>query len=154
DAGQQRIAIDVLGYVQNKNAGPALFAFAAPSGAATAETALRVRAMIACGALRDPALLPKYEAHLFPKPGQRELDEGMPTDAVAVAATWGIARMGDKRALPLLRGLVKRGTPEMRAFALLGLAQLKDKSATSEMAAIVKSRDADNMARAAAAYGL
>ena len=154
DAGQQRIAIDVLGYVQNRNAGPALFAFGAPSGAATAETALRVRAMIACGALKDPALLTKYDAYLFPKSGTHVTDEGMPTDAVAVAASWGIARMGDKRALPLLRSLVKRGTPEMRAFALLGLASQKDRASIAEMATIAKSRDADNLARAAAAYGL
>src|SRR4029079_7411076 len=75
DAGQQRVAIDVLGYVQNKNAGPSLFAFATGQ----ADTALRLRAMIACGALRDPAMLPKYEALLFPKASSTgALDEGTP----------------------------------------------------------------------------
>ena len=53
---QQGIAIDVLGYTwRTENAGPALFAFATGS----ADTALRVRAMIACGMLRDAALLPR-----------------------------------------------------------------------------------------------
>jgi tetratricopeptide (TPR) repeat protein len=155
DAGQQRIAIDVLGYVQNRNAGTALFAFAAPTGGGgPGETALRTRAMIACGALKDPALLPKYEALLFPKPSAPNADEGMPTDAVAVAATWGLARMGDKRALPLLRTMVKRGTPEMRALAVLGLGELHDKGSTADVAAMARAADAGNVARAAAAYVL
>src|SRR5439155_1661691 len=81
------------------------------------------------------ALVPRYEALLLPKPGARggdgeggahggggaAIDEGMPTDVVAVAAVWGIARMQDKRAAPLLRAVLKRGTPEMRAFAVIGL---------------------------------
>ena len=71
DASQQRIAIDVLGYVENRNAGSALFAFATGG----ADTALRVRAMVACGMLRDPALLPKYRrapgARRGPPDGQR-----------------------------------------------------------------------------------
>ena len=155
DAGQQRIAIDVLGYVQNRNAGAALFAFAAPAGGATnAETALRTRAMIACGALRDPALLPKYEALLFPRPTAQGMDEGMPTDPIAVAATWGLARMGDKRALGPLRALVKRGTPPMRALAVLGLGELHDRASIAEVTALARAADAGNVARAAAAYVL
>ena len=38
---------------------------------------------------------------------------------------------------------MKRGTPEMRAFALLGLAGLKDRASTAEIAAIAKSREAE-----------
>ncbi len=50
---QQKIAIEVLAYVQNKSAGPALYNYATGQ----ADKSLRVRAMIACGALRDPSIL-------------------------------------------------------------------------------------------------
>jgi tetratricopeptide (TPR) repeat protein/HEAT repeat protein len=143
DASQQRIAIDVLGSVENKNAGPALFAFATGS----AETALRVRAMIACGMLRDPALLPRYRALL-------DREEDPPSDNVAVAALWGVSRIEDKRAIPLLRTIVKHGTPEMRALAVLGLGALRDRASASEIAKLAKESGAGSAARAAAAYVL
>ncbi|MBX3185886.1 MAG: tetratricopeptide repeat protein [Labilithrix sp.] len=148
DAGQQRVAIDVLGYVQNKNAGAALFAFATGQ----ADAPLRTRAMLACGALRDPALLPKYEGLLFPK--QEGGGEAMASDAAAVAATWAVAKLGDRRAMPLLRKLAQHGTPDMRAFAVLGLGALRDKSNVPLLAATARSLDAGTVARAAAAYAL
>lgn len=148
DAGQQRIAIDVLGYVQNKNAGPALFAFATGQG----EAPLRTRAMLACGALKDPGLLPKYEALLFPK--HEGGGETMASDDVAKAASWSVAKLGDKRALPLLRRLAQSGTPDMRAFAVLGLGLLKDKGSIPLVAQTAKSLDGGTPARAAAAYAL
>ncbi len=143
DASQQRIAIDVLGFVRNKNAGPALFAFATGN----ADTALRVRAMVACGALRDGALLPKYQAML----GR---DEDAPSDNVAVAAAWGLARMEDRRALPLLRAIARRGSPEARAIAVLGIGALRDRSAARAVADLARESGAGNAARAAAAYVL
>jgi len=149
DAGQQRIAIDVLGYVQNKNAGPALFAFATGQ----ADAALRARAMVACGALRDPALLPKYEALLFPK-GKSTSDEAIPSDHVAVAAVWGLARMGDKRTAAPLRAAARRATPEMRALSLLGLGMLRDRASIPQIAEAARALDGGNVARAAAAYAL
>ncbi len=142
DASQQRIAIDVLGYVENRNAAPALFAFA--TGAA--DTSLRVRAMVACGMLRDADLLPKYEALLT--------GEDTPSDNVAVAAVWGVSRMEDKRASRLLRTIAKRGTPEMRALAVLGLGALRDKGAAREVAGLAMESGAGTTARAAAAYVL
>jgi tetratricopeptide (TPR) repeat protein/HEAT repeat protein len=148
DAGQQRVAIDVLGYVQNKNAGPALFAFATGQ----AEAPLRTRAMLACGALRDPALLPKYEALIFPK--QDGAGEMMSSDDVAIAASWAVARVGDKRALPLLKRIAQNGTPHMRAFAALGLGLSRDKTNVPLLAQMARSLDAGQVARAAAAYAL
>ncbi|HSO31542.1 MAG TPA: tetratricopeptide repeat protein [Labilithrix sp.] len=148
DAGQQRVAIDVLGYVQNKNAGSALFAFATGQS----EAPLRTRAMLACGALRDVALLPKYQALLFPK--QEGGGEAMSSDTIAVAATWAVAKLGDKKAMPLLRKVAQSGTPDMRAFAVLGLGALKDRSNTPLLAATARSLDAGTVARAAAAYAL
>src|SRR5262249_41242329 len=76
---QQKIAIEVLAYVENKGAGPALYNYAT----GTADKSLRVRAMIACGALRDPAMLGRYEQMLAPKDGTASV---LPSDAIAVAA--------------------------------------------------------------------
>ncbi|HEY8078933.1 MAG TPA: HEAT repeat domain-containing protein, partial [Labilithrix sp.] len=148
DAGQQRVAIDVLGYVQNKNAGPALFAFAIGQ----AESSLRTRAMLACGALRDPGLLPKYESLIFPK--QEGAGEMMASDDVAVAASWAVAKVGDKKALPLLKRIAQSGTPHMRAFAALGLGQSKDKSNVPLLSQMARSLDSGAVARAGAAYAL
>src|SRR5262249_19589557 len=141
DVGQQRIAIDVLGYVQNKNAALPLFSFAT----GPAEVPLRVRAMIACGALRDVALLPKLELLLFPKDAGTE---EAAADAVAVAAAWGVARMGDAKAVPLLRRLAKSGSPQMRALAVLGLGLSRDKGSIADIAAVARAVDSGNVARA------
>ncbi len=149
DAGQQRVAIDVLGYVENKNASAALFAFATGQS----EAPLRTRAMLACGALRDTALLPKYEALLFPK-SEGAGGDAMASDAVARAASWAVAKLGDKRAIPLLKKVAQNGTPDMRAFAVLGLGALKDRSSIPLVAQTAKSLEAGTPARAAAAYAL
>lgn len=148
DAGQQRVAIDVLGYVQNKNASAALFAFATSQ----AEGSLRTRAMLACGALRDSALLPKYEKLLFPK--GEDGGEVMTSDAVARVASWAVAKLEDRRAIGLLKKLAQNGTPDMRAFAVLGLGALKDRANAPLVAQIARSLEAGSPARAAAAYAL
>jgi tetratricopeptide (TPR) repeat protein/HEAT repeat protein len=148
DIGQQRIAIDVLAYVQNPNAALPLFGYA--TGAA--ELPLRTRAMIACGALGDPALVTKYEALLYPR--DATADRAGLADSVAVAAVWGLARMHEARALPLLRRIARGGTPAMRALAALGLGMARDKGAIPDVAAIAASVDSGNVARAAAAYAL
>jgi HEAT repeat protein len=152
DVGQQRIAIDVLGYVENKNAALPLFSYATGSS----DAQLRMRAMIACGALRDPTLLPKYDALLFPKDGDAsELeDAAMSSDAVTMAAAWGVAKLGDPRAVPLLRKLTSTGSPQTRAIAVLGLGLAHDKGSITDVAAIARAVDSGNVARAAAAYAL
>jgi len=149
DAGQQRIAIDVLAYVQNRNAALPLFAFATGPG----DPALRSRAMIACGALADATLVPKYEALLSPK-GGKSGDVGGPADNVALAAVWGLARMRDGKAVPVLRRVARLGTPPMRAVAVLGLGMARDRASVPEVAEIARSADSGNVARAAAAYAL
>jgi tetratricopeptide (TPR) repeat protein len=148
DVGQQRIAIDVLAYVQNRNAALPLFAYAT----GPAELALRTRAMIACGALADASLTARYQALLYPKDASGE-QAGL-ADSVAVAAVWGLARTRDVRALPLLRRVARDGTPVMRALAALGLGLARDKASVADIAAIAASVDAGNVARAAAAYAL
>jgi tetratricopeptide (TPR) repeat protein len=149
DVSQQRIAIDVLAYVQNKNAAAPLFAYAT----GTAETALRTRAMIACGTLGAADLVPKVEAMLFPK--EQHGDEVSVADSVALASVWGLARTRDAKALPVLRRVATGGgTPEMRAVAMLGLGIADDKASIGTIAGIARSVDAGNVARAAAAYAL
>jgi tetratricopeptide (TPR) repeat protein/HEAT repeat protein len=143
---QQLIAIEVLAFVQNRSAAPALFAFATGQ----AEMDLRSRAMVACGALRDPGLLPRYGNLLAPKDGATVVLGG----PIPVAAAWGVARIDDASARPLLRQLAGQGAPEIRALALLGLGFSKDLQAAGVLADVVKSVDAGNVARAAAALGL
>jgi cellulose synthase operon protein C len=143
---QQLIAIEVLAFVENRNAGPSLFAYATGS----AEQSLRVRAMIACGALRDPALLPRYKALLLPSADSPAILGG----PIAVAAAWGVARMQDRRAAPLLGELGAKSTPELRALALIGLGMSQDKSASNLAAEVAALSDAGNVARAAAAFAL
>jgi tetratricopeptide (TPR) repeat protein/HEAT repeat protein len=148
DVSQQRIAVDVLAYVQNRNAALPLFAFAT----GTAEPALRVRAMIACGALADATLVPRYEALLFPKDAIG--DASGAADAVGVAAVWGLARMGDPRGLPVLRRVARGGTSPMRALAILGLGRARDGASVAAIADIARAVDAGALTRAAAAYAL
>ncbi len=148
DVSQQRIAIDVLAYVQNRNAALPLFAFAT----GPADPALRARAMIACGSLADATLVPKYEALLFPKDALG--DQAGAADAVGVAAVWGLARMGDPRALPLLRRVARTGTAPMRALSVLGLGAARDGASAAEIADIARAVDAGTLTRAAAAYAL
>lgn len=145
NVSQQRIAIEVLAYVQNKGAGPALFNFATGQ----AERDLRVRAMVACGALNDPELLPRYEQLIAPTSGGLA-----PGDAVAVAATWGLARMRSKKAEPLLSSLLTSSSPEIRAIAAIGLGLSKNGAHAEALAKLARSPEAGPMARAAAAHAL
>jgi tetratricopeptide (TPR) repeat protein/HEAT repeat protein len=144
---QGNIALEVLAYVATRGAGPALMAYATgPS-----EQSMRVRAMVAAGALRDPALLPRYEALLAPKDG----DAVAPGDPVTVAAAWGVARMGDRRALPLLARMLDSASPDVRAFGALGYGLSKDRGAPQKLEALLASPDVTSSnLRAAAALGL
>ncbi len=147
DPGQQRTAIEILAFVENKSAGAPLFAFAT----GTSDPLLRSRAMIACGALRDPALLPKYEAWLFPKSGP------IPKDPVGVAAAWGVARIDDKRAVPLQLKLVETTEPvppEMRLFGALALGRTKDKAHLPVIESFLKRGDIGAYGRAAGLHAL
>ncbi|MFO0660073.1 MAG: HEAT repeat domain-containing protein [Polyangiaceae bacterium] len=146
---QVRTAIDVLAYVENKGAGPALMSFAL----GTAEISMRVRAMVATGSLRDPALLTKYEALLAPK----DIETVAPGDPVAVAAAWSVARMaagGEKKALPLLDKMLDSGAPDVRALAAIGLGLAHEKGAINRIEALAHAPDAANITRAAAAVAL
>jgi tetratricopeptide (TPR) repeat protein len=142
---QQKIAIEVLAYVQNKSAGPALYNFATGQ----ADKSLRVRAMVACGALRDPAILPRYESMLAPKDATGAI---LPSDSIAVAAAWGVARMGDKKAEGLLVKLLASASPEVRGVAAVGLGLTHDKKHAPALSALARSPEAGATARAAAIH--
>jgi tetratricopeptide (TPR) repeat protein/HEAT repeat protein len=155
---QQKIAIEVLAYVENKSAGPALYNFAT----GPADKNLRVRAMLAVGALRDPAMLPRYEAMLAPKEGATQI---LPSDSIAVAAAWGVARMGEvghpgadprtsKLAEPLLLKLIGAGSPDVRALGAIGLGLTHDRKHGPALAALAASPEAGPLARAAATSAL
>ena len=95
------IALDVLGFVGNKGAGAQLVTFAASS----AEEPLRVRAMLAAGLLRDPALAPRIEEFILPK----GLEGVAPGDPVTIAAGWALAQIKDKKAVSVqLRDLIRQ----------------------------------------------
>jgi HEAT repeat protein len=136
----------VLAYVGNRSAAPALIAFAGGN----AEQPLRVKAMIATGALQDPSLLPRYEELVAPK----NQDAAVPGDPVTVAAAWSVARMGDRKAAPLLVRMLSSGAPEVRAFGALGLGLLRDKKAAPALEDLARAPDGATLARAAAALAL
>ena len=143
---QQRVAIEVLAYVQNKGAGPALMNFATGQ----ADRDLRVRAMVACGALDDPALLPRFEQLLAPD----ENSDTVAGDAVSVAAAWGVARMRSPKAARLLDAMLRSPSPDVRALGAVGVGLLGDKTRAAALGELVRSPQAGPAARAAAAYAL
>ncbi|MEZ4220701.1 MAG: HEAT repeat domain-containing protein [Polyangiaceae bacterium] len=143
---QQRIAIELLSYIENKSAGPALFAFA--TGSADAD--LRARAMIAVGALNDPAMLDKM-AELLAPGGHAVADE---SDPVILAAAWGVARLRHPSARGLLTQMLSSEAPSIRALGALGLGLAKDTKAKSALMNVARSLEAGAIPRAAAAFAL
>lgn len=149
DVSQQRTAIDVLPYVQNRHAALPLFTFATGH----ADLDLRARAMLACGLLADGSLVDKYASLLFPSGSENPgADLG---DAVGATAVWGLAHMHTGLALPLLRRVAfGDGTPQMRALAVLGLASDGDAASLPRLVGLADSRDGSDVVRAAAIHAL
>ena len=111
--------------------------------------------MIACGALRDPALLPKYEC--APRCRSRASDEATPDRRRRRRGGVGRrAHAGSTRERRCSARSRRRGTPEMRALAVLGLGHLATTSSVDRRCrrGRAKALDAGNVARAAAAYAL
>jgi cellulose synthase operon protein C len=141
---QQRIALELLAHVRNKSAGPALFNYALGPADAT----LRARAMIAVGALADPALLPRFEELLG---GESVEDEA---DTVAVAGAWAVARMNHARARPLLTRMLQHGAPSIGALGAVGLGLLGNARDAAALSSRLEDPTAGSVARAAAAFAL
>jgi cellulose synthase operon protein C len=146
DVGQQRIAVDVLSQVGNRNTGLSLAAYAV----GPADPSLRARAMVACANLKDPSLLPKFEAVLFPK----DVESGASSDQVSVATAYAVAKLGTARATPLLLRVLRDGTPEMQTFAVLGLGALRERSSKEALQAIIKTPSKGALLRAATTLSL
>jgi cellulose synthase operon protein C len=140
---QQRIAIELLSYIQNKSAGPTLLTFAA-SGA---EPELRLGATLAAGALADPALTPRFADLVF-KEGASD------ADPVSVAAIWALANMQSEAARPALLRVLKERGPNAQALAVIGLGRLGGGRDAKLLAGIVGSAEQAQITRAAAALAL
>jgi tetratricopeptide (TPR) repeat protein len=148
DVGQQRIAIDVLGYVDNPHAALPLFTFATGKG----DVELRTRAMVACGLLADAHLLQRYEDFLFGGAQATRLDGA---DPVAAAAVWGLARIGLPQAVPLLRRLAfAEGASGLQGMAIVGLGVARDNASLPRLAGLLRSSAANATIRAAAAAAM
>jgi tetratricopeptide (TPR) repeat protein/HEAT repeat protein len=140
---QQRIAIELLSHIQNKSAGPALLSFATSD----AEPDLRLRAMLAAGALSDVALQPRFEDVVFREGGSE-------ADPVSMAAIWALGNLQSATARPALLRLLEERAPSVRALAVLGLSRLASARDGRLFADIVDSPDQALVTRAAAAFAL
>jgi HEAT repeat protein/tetratricopeptide (TPR) repeat protein len=138
DPTQRRIAIDVLGYLRNENAAGPLLAAAEADGPLD----LRLRALSGAGALSGEALLTRYEA----------IARG-PERRLQAVATWAIARIGGRRAVPTLRALLTHGDPDVRAFAILGLGHAHDRASTDALGHLLTA-DRSRVVQAATAWAL
>lgn len=143
---QQRIAIELLTHLGNKNASAALFAFALGEAAPD----LRVRAMVAAGAPTDPESVRRFEELLFAN-GQPRTDDG---DPVNLAAVWGLCRLTSRKAIALQQALLSSGGESARALAAIALARAKVQRAKPELLNILRSPERGQASRAAAAFAL
>jgi HEAT repeat protein len=75
-------------------------------------------------------------------------------DPISVAAAWGVARLLDKKAEPLLSALAAKTTPELRALAAMGLGLMHAKNSVPFLSVLASADDAGNVPRAAAAFAL
>ncbi len=143
---QQRIAIELLTHLGNKSASAALYAFATGD----ADASLRVRAMIAAGAPRDPAMLPRFEQLLF-EAGRPRIDDG---DPISMAAVWGLCRLDGAQATRLQMKLLASDSEVARALSAVSLSMAKVFAARNELNETLTSVEHGHASRAAAAFAL
>lgn len=143
---QQETATTLLTYVANKSAGPALFAYATGNAAPR----LRARAMLALGALNDPALAPKLGDLLAPE-GKARAEE---SDPVLLAAAWSLCRLESRAARAPLVALSASPAPALRTFGILGLALLGDTRSATLVGRALTATEAGSLPRAAAAFAV
>jgi len=143
---EQEVAITLLSHVQNKSAGPTLFSYATGPG----DGALRTRAMVAVGMLRDASLVPRFEK-LLVSGGRVTAGE---SDPVLLAAVWSVARMRSPRAEHLLQQLSASDAGEVSALGIIGLSLLGSPAGAAIAAKIVGQAEAGPLPRAASAFAL
>jgi tetratricopeptide (TPR) repeat protein len=143
---QQRIAIEILAYVQNKSAAATLFNFATGQ----ADKSLRTRAMIAVGALRDSEMLPKLSELLAPK----DRGSAVGSDELKLAAAWAVARLGGTKSEELLVELLEAGSPDVRGMAALGLGLSKNRKHAARLTKLARDAESGPATRTAALLAL
>lgn len=142
DPAQQRIALDILGYLGNPNASSALIAVAEND---RIESDLRRRALAAAGVLGDARGLGRLV--LLQSPAQ-------PDGVLAVLATWAIAHVHSPAATAaLVRSLDPARAVDLRTMAALGLAGARDARARAALREALRP-NVVSVLRAAAAYAL
>jgi cellulose synthase operon protein C len=139
DPAQRRIAVTLLGHLDNPNAAGPLLA-AADNDKIDAD--LRAEALAAAGALAPAAMAPRFAA----------LARGTERRLRATAA-WSLARMGGRRAVAAMRELLVHADPAVRAFAAIGLARAGDGVSVDPVARMAR-EDRNLHAQAAAVWAL
>lgn len=159
DLGQQRIAVDVLGYLGNKGAAAPLVRLAQKSSPLAVTTdirrpaigtltpvvgwEMRVQALIAAGRLGDPRTIDA----LIELSKHRER-------AMRDAAIYALGRTGHRDAIPALVGALDGRGESVATLACLGLANIGDARALARLSAVVANRRGNDTARAACAFAL
>jgi tetratricopeptide (TPR) repeat protein len=141
DPAQQRIALDILGYLGNPNASSALIT-KAESEEATAD--IRQSALLAAGALGDPRMLHRLQTLV------ETSDRALGTIAV-----WGIAHIRSRAATDaLIRIADEAGNESTRTMAVLGLSATHDTRARAVLRRIAENNSIGVVLRAAAVVSL
>ncbi len=138
DPTQQRIAVEILGYLGNPNAAGPLLTFA--EGDSPLD--LRARALISAGTLASGSFADRF-AGLARGPERR----------LRAIAAWALARVGGSRAVASLRRLLGQGDPDVRAYAALGLGRAGDRASLPRLEQLVR-EDRSPVVQAAGAWAL
>ncbi|MEM9194683.1 MAG: HEAT repeat domain-containing protein [Myxococcota bacterium] len=138
EPAQQRVAVDILGYLGNENAAAPLMAAAESDG----DMALRIRALAAAGALGAEELAPRFVA----------LATGRERRLRALAA-WALARTGGAEGVRSMRTLLRDGDTSVRAFAALGLGRAGDAASAATLERLLR-EDVRGHVQVAAAWSL
>jgi len=153
DLAQQRIAVEVLGYLGNKDAAPPLVHMARQEPtkeqrrigtlAETLDRDVRVDALVAAGRLGDPGVIEDVLPLMTHTEG-----------ALREAATFTIGRSADRRAVaPLVKALADRQA-SVQVLACMGLAQIDDPRVAAAVIGVVKDSTRLDAVRAACVYAI
>jgi HEAT repeat protein/tetratricopeptide (TPR) repeat protein len=153
DVGQQRIAVQVLGYLGNKGAAAPLVHMARQEPAKdqrhigtlqeSLDREVRVDALVAAGRLGDAKVIDD----VLPLMEHQE-------SAMREAATFTLGRSGDRRAVPALLKVLADRREREQVLACLGLAQIDDGRVGPALVAVLKDTNKVDAVRAACAYAI
>ncbi len=145
ESGQQQTAIDVLGFVNNKNAALPLFTFATGN----APLSLRTSAMLAVARLGSVELLSRLEPLLLGHADSSANLVDAPlsfTEAMALA----VARTEGIRASQLLEKFLHHDQPTLRTIGAIALGAQKHRAAERTLIKMVSDPSEGALSRAAA----